>query len=102
MTGLVKISGFMQKKLFLVTSLVILAMAVACSTGLTEAQKHNNAGVELAKAGRHGEAITEFDEAIKVDPAYVNRGAALFPNKLVYKERHSTVLVLWMAKHMGY
>ena len=59
--------------LFLLTHLVI-----GCSGGLSEAEKHNNAGTELEDQGRSTDAIHEFDEAIRVTPqlarAYNNRG----------------------------
>lgn len=45
----------------------------------SKAKKHLNAGVELENQGKLGEAIAEYDEAIRLDPsfalAYSNRGA---------------------------
>lgn len=46
--------------------------------GLSEAEKHYEAGFELGSQGKLKEAIAEFDEAIRLDPnlsgAYNNRG----------------------------
>ena len=48
--------------------------------GLSEAEKHYNAGAELQEQGRLEEAIAEYDQAIRLDPQYVlayfNRGVA--------------------------
>jgi len=50
------------------------------SNGLSEAEKHYNAGVELQEQGRYEEAIAEYDEVIRLNPqlalAYGNRGGA--------------------------
>jgi len=47
-------------------------------SGLSEAEKHHKAGLQLESQGRLKEAIAEFDEAIRLDPnlsgAYNNRG----------------------------
>ena len=71
----------MSKLTIVLIPLLILALvlgAVACG-GLSEAEKHYNAGVELQEQGRLEEAIGEYDEAIRLDPqlalAYLNRGA---------------------------
>ena len=51
-----------------------------CGLGLSEAEEHFNAGVELQERGKWEEAIAEYDEAIRLDPkfadAYYNRGNA--------------------------
>jgi len=72
----------MRKLAIVLIPLLILALvmgAVACG-GLSESEKHYNAGVELQEQGRLEEAIGEYDEAIRLDPqyalAYTNRGAA--------------------------
>ena len=60
------------------------AVAIACGGGLSEAKRHNNRGDELAQEGRFEEAISEFGEAIELDPntteframVYFNRGRA--------------------------
>jgi tetratricopeptide (TPR) repeat protein len=48
--------------------------------GLTGAQEHSNAGVELARQGKLEEAIAEYSEAIRLEPhlvlVYTNRGIA--------------------------
>jgi len=47
---------------------------------LSEAEEHFNAGADLHRQGRFEEAITDYDEAIRLDPqlalAYYNRGVA--------------------------
>ena len=52
----------------------------AADGGLSEAEKHYNAGVDLQEQGRLEEAIAEYDEAIRLNPqdtdASVNRGVA--------------------------
>ena len=56
---------------------MLILVLVGCG-GLSEAEKRVNAGVELGQEGRLEEAITEFDEAIRLNPqdadAYYNRG----------------------------
>jgi tetratricopeptide (TPR) repeat protein len=51
---------------------------------LQEAWTHNNAGLALFNAGNYQQAISEFDQAIKISPnfalAYNNRGAAYAQN----------------------
>ncbi len=72
-----------MKNLFslLLLSLALPLILLAC-TGLSEADIHYNAGVELQEQGRLQEAIAEYDEAIRLDPeyadAYINRGVAYF------------------------
>ena len=48
--------------------------------GVSEAQRHNDTGVELAGQGRLLDATVEYDEAIRLEPhraqPYVNRGFA--------------------------
>ena len=55
-----------------------LTLILSGCGGLSEAGKHNNAGVKLSERGHYEEAIAEFDEAILLDPqlalAYNNRG----------------------------
>ena len=63
--------------LVLISSFTLVAPACG---GLSEAEKHFNAGVELQEEGRLQAAIAEYDEAIRLDPelalAYINLGAA--------------------------
>jgi len=77
----------MRKLAVVLIPLLLLALvtgAVGCC-GLSEAEKHYNAGVELQEQGHLDEAIGEYDEAIRLDPqltlAYLNRGA-------VYNEKN--------------
>ena len=48
--------------------------------GMSEAEEHLHAGVELYDEGRLTDALTEYDKAIRLDPqladAYANRGRA--------------------------
>lgn len=39
---------------------------------LGEANHHNNAGIILAQQGRWEEAISEFDEAVRLNPEYAD------------------------------
>ena len=77
----------MKRLAIVIVPLLIAALvvgAMGCG-GLSEAEKHYNAGVELQEQGRLEEAIGEYDEAIRLDPqlalAYLNRGA-------VYNEKN--------------
>ena len=58
--------------------LTLLSLAVAGCGGLSEAERHSNAGAELAERELLEEAIVEFNEAVRLDPqftvAYYNRG----------------------------
>jgi tetratricopeptide (TPR) repeat protein len=53
-------------------------LAAACGGELSEAEQHNERGLELVEEGRWQEAIKEYDEAIELDAnmafAYLNRG----------------------------
>lgn len=57
-----------------------MALVLSGCGGLSEAEEHYNAGVELQEQGRLEEAIAEYDEAIRLDPqdavVYYNRGFA--------------------------
>ena len=64
-----------------VLPILFALLLIGCSSGLSEAEKRNKAGVELQKEGRLEEAIAQYGEAIRLDPklilTYDNRGAAL-------------------------
>jgi tetratricopeptide (TPR) repeat protein len=47
------------------------AFRAVLATGGAAAYVHNNLGIVLQERGRHAEAIVEFREAMRVDPAYV-------------------------------
>lgn len=69
------------KKLVIFLLVVTLSSTFACcGGGVSEAEQHYNAGVDLYDQGRFSEAIVEFNEAIELEPemaeAYCNRGAA--------------------------
>ena len=70
-----------MKTFVFITLLALINFVVlpACG-GLSEAEQHYNAGVELQEQGRLEEAIAEYDEAIRLDPqdadVYNNRGIA--------------------------
>ena len=72
-------AGFDMKLLIIDIVLfgIITLMLSGCG-GLSETQRHYNAGVELGEQGRFEEAIAEYDEVIRIDPqlasAYNNRG----------------------------
>ena len=73
-----------MKRSFLVMALfAALALALVGCGGLSEAEERYNAGVELQEQGSLEEAISEYDEAIRLDPqladAYNNRGLATTP-----------------------
>ena len=64
--------------------LIFLASALllsACGGGSSEAAKHYNSGEQLQLQGSLEEAITEYDEAIRLDPklavAYKQSGPRL-------------------------
>ena len=63
------------------TALILIALAalVACGGGSEKAAEHYVAGTVFAAAGHWRNAITEFDESIRLDPgeadAHVNRRA---------------------------
>ncbi|MFC2068283.1 tetratricopeptide repeat protein, partial [Chloroflexota bacterium] len=71
-----------MKKVLVPVVLIVLviptASIFAACTELTKAQEHSNAGVCLYDQGNYEEAITEYNEAIWLDPnmtiAYDNRG----------------------------
>jgi len=69
-------------KLFPAICLLVVALAVACSSRSTEPEQHFNAGVELGEERRFEEAILEYDETVLLDPedalAFSNRGASYF------------------------
>ena len=56
---------------------ILLLVAVGCSS---EVAKHYDAGIEFGNQGLFEQAVTKFDEAIKLDPehagAYKMRGVA--------------------------
>ena len=62
----------------MVAALVVEAVW-APGPGLSEADKRYNAGVELQLQGRFEEAVSEFDEAMRLDPEYDN--SALYFNR---------------------
>ena len=63
----------------LLLALLIGLIGSGCG-GLSEAEKHNNAGAANHSQGRFEETIAEYDEAIRLNPlltvAYNNRGLA--------------------------
>ena len=72
----------MLKRLIPLTAiLLILGGALPVHAKLDEAIRRNNFGAELLKQGKLAEAITEFRQAVTVDPAYAaawrNLGFAL-------------------------
>ena len=60
--------------------ILFVLFLIGCANSLTGAEQRNDAGVELQRERRLREAITEWDEAIRLDPqlvmAHYNRGAA--------------------------
>ena len=70
----------MVKKFYPVVTLAIVALIAACFNGLSEAQEHNNSGVEHSDNGLMEKAISEYDQAIRLDSdlaeAYLNRANA--------------------------
>ena len=48
----------------LFAAVAALALVVACGGGLSEAEQHNENGLELADEGQWDEAIAEYDQAI--------------------------------------
>ncbi|PKB83732.1 MAG: hypothetical protein BZY88_01440 [SAR202 cluster bacterium Io17-Chloro-G9] len=67
-------------KVLPMTSALILTLILAVCGGSSAAQEHFAAGAELQKQGQFEAAITEYEEAIRLDPdyrdAYTNQGAA--------------------------
>jgi tetratricopeptide (TPR) repeat protein len=61
-----------------VFALAALTLALSVCGGMSEAEKHYNAGVDFQEQGQLEEAKTEYDEAIRLNPelvlAYSNRG----------------------------
>ena len=64
----------------LVPILPALVLVLSACGKVNEAEQHNNTGVKLASQSRWNVAISEHDEAIRLDPklapAYNNRGNA--------------------------
>jgi tetratricopeptide (TPR) repeat protein len=60
--------------------LSVVLLAWGCGSGASEAQRHNQRGMELAAEDRWQEAIFEYNKAIDLDrdmvPAFLNRGEA--------------------------
>lgn len=72
----------MPKRLLLLTAiLLVLGAAPPVHARLDEAVRRNNFGADLLKQGKLAEAITEFRQAVTVDPTYAaawrNLGFAL-------------------------
>ena len=65
-------------KIAIVVTTCLSFILLGCSE--SGAIDHNNAGYELQEQGRLGEAIAEYEEAIRLNPrdadAYYNRGSA--------------------------
>lgn len=63
--------------LLIVAIALVLPLVLPACAGLSEANKHYNAGLEFQEQGRLQEAIAEYDEAIRLNPeytlAYANR-----------------------------
>lgn len=61
-------------------SLASILIAAACAGGPSEAERHNERGLELIEQGLWRKAIEEYDKAIELDAsmasAYLNRGQA--------------------------
>ena len=72
----------MVTKLSTMALLAIVAVALVGCGGSGEAEEHFDAGVRLQQDGKLQEAITEYDEAVRLDPefslAFINRGKAFF------------------------
>ncbi len=69
-----------MKRAITIAGLLLLMLAAACGGGMSEAEQHNERGMELAGEWRWEESIAEFDRAIELEPslalAYTNRGDA--------------------------
>jgi len=66
--------------ILVVLSLIVLALAVAC-TSSDEAEQRLNEGLEAAEAGRLEEAVALFTEAIELEPNDVNLSARAYLNR---------------------
>ena len=72
-----------MKRLFLlvILSLLVVILMAGCTGYSNEAQEWNNKGVDLGKNGRIEEALAACDQALKIDPefveAWINKGSAL-------------------------
>ena len=86
LTGASKLGG-LRGALLLLGFLVVLAVAVQAlwGSGLSEADKHFNAGVEFQQQGRLEDAVFEYDEAMRVDPEY-NDSALYFNRATAYRK----------------
>ena len=50
-------------------------LALAAPTGASHPHVHNDFGVALARAGEMGQAVSEFREAVRLDPSLLSRAA---------------------------
>lgn len=61
---------------------IILISSISLTYAISDAEIWNNKGVKLEKAGKYAEAIKAYDQAIKLNPKYIeawnNKGVALF------------------------
>lgn len=61
---------------------IILISSISLAYAISNAEMWNNKGVALEKAGKYAEAIKAYDQAIKLNPKYIeawnNKGVALF------------------------
>ena len=55
------------------SAVCLAVLTLGCSIsigGSSEAEKHNDAGLNLLEQGLYEDAIAELDEAIRIDPQY--------------------------------
>ncbi len=61
---------------------IILISSISLAYAISDAEMRNNKGVTLEKAGKYAEAIKAYDQAIKLNPKYIeawnNKGVALY------------------------
>lgn len=61
---------------------IVLISSISLAYAVSDAETWKNKGVALEKAGKYAEAVKAYDQAIKLNPKYVeawnNKGVSLF------------------------